>query len=363
VFFILGTRPEIIKFSPVISAFQNQLDVSIVHTGQHFSYEMDRIFFEELELPIPAFHLDTGSGSHGEQTGRMLAGLDDLFSRENPALVVVLGDTNTTLAGALAAAKLGIPVAHIEAGCRSFNRAMPEEINRVVADHLSDLLFAPDGQAVKNLTKEGFPSGRIFQVGSTGVEACRLHAQLAGKRWPVDWGLQERQYLLATIHRAETVDRPERLRSILEALAELPPTMPLLLPLHPRTALRAKEEGLSFPPNIRILPPQGYLEFLTLLDRSLMVLTDSGGVQEEAATLGIPYLVLREETEWQEYIERGQGKIVGWEKDRIVQEAKNLLEHPSLLAGMRHVDTASLERPSAEILKVIQAFLAGLPVQ
>jgi UDP-N-acetylglucosamine 2-epimerase len=362
VFFILGTRPEIIKLSPLILALRDRFEVTVVHTGQHFSYEMDQIFFEQLGLPEPRFRLEVGAGSHGEQTGRMLAQLDDLLQRKCPGLVIVQGDTNSTLAGALAAVKLHIPVAHIEAGCRSFNRAMPEEINRVVVDQISHFLFTPDSTATANLQREGIPAQQVFEVGSTGVEACRSYREQAKQLHISEKnGLPLGRFLLATLHRAETADSPERLGSILDALNQLGQTWPVVVPLHPRTRRRMEEGGLVLSTNVRILPPLGYLEFMSLLQEALLALTDSGGVQEEAATLGIPYLVLREETEWQEYIERGHGKIVGWEKGRIVQEAKNLLEHPSLLAEMRRKKTGLLKRPSAGILKVIRAYLESTP--
>jgi UDP-N-acetylglucosamine 2-epimerase (non-hydrolysing) len=356
---VLGTRPEIIKLSPVIEVLKDHFELKIIHTGQHFSFQMDAIFFQELGLPSPDFKLEVGSGSHGLQTGKMLQGLERIFEEEKPDLVIVQGDTNSTLAGALAAAKLHISVAHVEAGCRSFNRSMPEEINRIVADHISDLLFAPDQKAYSHLRKEGIPPERILLSGSTGVEACLIHREKARKlSYPQKLGLVPNEYLLATVHRAETADDPVRLSSILSALDVLAQEMPLLLPLHPRTRKRMEEGGLPFPKSIRFLPPLGYLEFLALLDSARAVFTDSGGVQEEAATLGVPLLILREETEWMEYVERGQARLLGWRKEEILERSRKILNSPSSLRRMKEAVRLPQDSPSAKILEAILSFLS-----
>ncbi|HEY3273783.1 MAG TPA: UDP-N-acetylglucosamine 2-epimerase (non-hydrolyzing), partial [Methanocella sp.] len=216
---VLGTRPEIIKLSPIIRECERRkLDYCIVHTGQHYSYEMDRIFFDELKLPLPGYHLDVGSGSHGRQTGKMLAGIEDILAKEAPGLVYVQGDTNTVLAGALAASKLHIRIGHVEAGLRSFDRAMPEEVNRILTDHVSDLLFAPTAASKELLLKEGLAESRVFVTGNTIVDAVRENLTLTGKKLLPSLGLSPKSYLLSTLHRQENVDHRERLTEIFKGL-------------------------------------------------------------------------------------------------------------------------------------------------
>ena len=298
---ILGTRPEIIKMSPVIRECEEKgLDYFILHTGQHYSYEMDRVFFDELELPQPKYNLDVGSGTHAEQTGRIMIGVEKVLMKERPDIVLVQGDTNTTLSGALAAAKLQIKVGHVEAGLRSFDRRMPEEINRVLTDHISDYLFAPTEKARQNLLREGLDGSRIYVTGNTIVDAVYQNLEIAKKKVNVlkDLGLKSEGYFLVTAHRQENVDVKERLKGILKGLELIHQefSMPVVFPIHPRTRRRIEEFGLSLD-GIEVINPLGFLEFLQLEANARLVLTDSGGVQEETCILKVPCVTLRDNTE------------------------------------------------------------------
>lgn len=327
---ILGTRPEIIKMAPVIRACRKKgSEFSVLHTGQHYSYEMDRIFFEELELPAPDHNLDVGSGSHAEQTGRIMTGVERILEADPPDIVLVQGDTNTVLAGALAAAKLHIPVGHVEAGLRSFDRRMPEEINRVVADHIADLLFAPTRMARKNLRDEGIDAQKIHVTGNTVVDAVFQDRKIVQKRTTVlrDMGLTPRAYFLVTAHRAENVDVKEHVTGIMKALESIATSSgkPVIFPMHPRTR-KMLETFKVAARNITIVPPTGYLDFLELEAQARLILTDSGGVQEEACILNVPCVTLRENTERPETIEVGANVLAGTDAEKIVQAAGAMMD-------------------------------------
>jgi UDP-N-acetylglucosamine 2-epimerase len=311
----VGARPQFVKVAPLSRALRRQVKEVLVHTGQHYDAEMSDAFFEELRLPRPDHHLGIGSASHGRMTGRMLEALEAVLLAERPALVIVLGDTNSTLAGALAAVKLGIPVAHVEAGLRSFDMAMPEEINRRLTDHLSRLLFCPTRTAVENLRREGIRRG-VHRVGDVMVDALQQNLARA-RRTRLPAGLEARDYYLATLHRQENVDDPARLRAILDTLGRLP--RPVLLPLHPRTRERLARTGVAPLGAVRLLPPASYLEMLLLESNARMVLTDSGGVQKEAFILGTPCVTLREQTEWVETVEAGANILAGASPTRILR--------------------------------------------
>ena len=328
---ILGTRPEIIKMSPIIRYLKDiSLDFFILHTGQHYSYEMERIFFQELELPDADYNLEVGSGTHGQQTGKMLNGIEDVLLQEKPDVVLVQGDTNTVLAGALAAAKLGIKVGHVEAGLRSFDRSMPEEINRVVADHLSDYLFAPTVTAQQNLLQEGISSDNIFVCGNTVVDALFQNIGISESKLSVldDLGLQKEGYFLVTAHRQENVDNEGRLNDIVDGLLDLyrQYDIPIIFSAHPRTINRLAEFGITLPEGIRIIEPPGYLEFLQLEKNAKLVLTDSGGVQEEACILRVPCVTLRNNTERPETIEVGSNILVGTNPSKILNGVSMMLK-------------------------------------
>jgi len=313
---IVGARPQFIKAAAVsrqLRAAPGCTEV-LIHTGQHFDPEMSEIFFAELMIPPPDHNLGIGSGLHGAQTGRMLAAIEAALLEVRPELVLVYGDTNSTLAGALAAAKLHLPVAHVEAGLRSFNRRMPEEINRVVTDHLSEWLFAPTGVAVGNLVREGIDRGRIHQVGDVMYDVALHCAEAARGRGAIldRLGLSPKTYVLATIHRAENTDDRTRLCAILEGLAAVAREQPVVLPLHPRTRARlaAGDVVARLPAACRVIEPVGYLDMVALEMNARLIATDSGGVQKEAFFYRVPCVTLRTETEWTELVELGWNLVV-----------------------------------------------------
>lgn len=307
---VVGARPQFIKAAPVSRALKNAFQEILIHTGQHYDYGMSDIFFEEMEIQKPAFHLGVGGGGQSEQTGKMLIELEKAIQSIQPNLVLVYGDTNSTLAGALAAAKANIPVAHIEAGLRSYNRAMPEEINRVLTDHISAFLFCPTHVAVNNLAKEGIVNG-VHQVGDVMLDALLHNLTLARKKSNIlsRLNIAKGEYALATIHRAANTDNKEKLKSILEGLAGL--ETKIILPLHPRTRKMMNEWNVAVNKNIDLIEPVGYFDMLILQENANCILTDSGGVQKEAYLLGVRCITLREETEWVETVEAGWNTLVG----------------------------------------------------
>jgi len=338
---IVGARPQFIKAAAVSRAInalnkgKRQIREILVHTGQHYDYLMDKVFFEELKLPKPNYHLRAGSGSHAKQTELMLERIEAVFQKEKPDVVIVYGDTNSTLAGALAAAKLSIPVAHVEAGLRSYNRNMPEEINRLLTDHLSTFLFCPTHRAVLNLLKEGIKDGRtriVKNVGDVMYDSILYYSKIAEEKSTIlrdlnlyfstpNSELRTQNYYLATLHRAENTDDPKKLKSLFEALNEIGEKTPVILPLHPRTKKMMKVYHLSSESkNIKSIEPVSYLDMLQLEKNAKAILTDSGGIQKEAYWLRVPCFTLREETEWLETVGSGWNILVGFEKEKIVEE-------------------------------------------
>jgi UDP-N-acetylglucosamine 2-epimerase (non-hydrolysing) len=316
---IVGARPQFIKCAPVSVELRKEHEEILVHTGQHYDPEMSDIFFEDLRIPKPDYHLDVGSGSHGKQTAAILERVETVLMKEQPDLVLVYGDTNSTLAGALAAAKLHLPVAHVEAGLRSFDRTMPEEINRVVTDHISDLLLCPTPTATDNLAKEGVIKG-VHMVGDVMVDALRHNADIAGKKSRIitSLGLKKGNYYVATVHRPGNTDDRMHLTAIMEALGESGKTV--VFPVHPRTKKYLLEYGLydSLAETIRCIEPLGYIDMLHLMKYARKILTDSGGIQKEAYVLGIPCITLRENTEWIETLAGGWNVLVGADKRKIL---------------------------------------------
>jgi UDP-GlcNAc3NAcA epimerase len=311
---IVGARPQFIKAAAVSRAIAATEGIAefMVHTGQHYDANMSDLFFEELNIPPPALHLGIGSGQHGEQTGRMLTGIEQAVLEQAPDWVLVYGDTNSTLAGALAASKLHVKVAHVEAGLRSFNRRMPEEINRVVTDHLSDLLFAPTQEAVDNLVLEGIAGDHVSLVGDVMYDvALDVGARVAGHSAVADkLGVRGRDYIVATIHRAENTDDHRRLAAIMGGFSDISRDTPVVLPLHPRTRFRLTQAGIQVPPDVILTDPLGYLDLTALVVGARLVATDSGGLQKEAFFHGAPCVTLREETEWVELVELGWNRLL-----------------------------------------------------
>lgn len=319
---IIGARPQFIKASVVSKAIQQAeaLEEVLLHTGQHFDANMSDIFFNQLGIPRPDYQLDINGGSHGDMTGRMLIEIEKVLLKESPDCVLVYGDTNSTLAGALAAAKLHIPVAHIEAGLRSFNMQMPEEINRILTDQISSILFCPTQAAMDNLNNEGFASKpvHVLNTGDVMQDSALFFAERATRPNGVSL---ERDFVLATLHRAENTDNPERLASIVAALNQLHAEVaPVVLPLHPRTRGLLDKHGLTL--EVELIEPVGYLEMIWLLQRASLILTDSGGVQKEAYFFCKPCVTMRDQTEWVELVEQGANELVGADSDRIVAAVK-----------------------------------------
>jgi UDP-N-acetylglucosamine 2-epimerase len=321
---VIGARPQFIKAAPVSRALRAEgFSEILIHTGQHYDENMSTIFFDELNIPEPDTDLGIGSGPHGWQTGQMLIGIEKVLQREKPAWVLVYGDTNSTLAGTLAAIKLHIPVAHIEAGLRSFNRSMPEEHNRVLTDHAADLLLCPTQTAVDNLAREGITAG-VHVVGDVMYDAVQYNADLARQRSDVmdHMHLRSQDYILVTVHRPRNTDNTARLLSILQALEAIGRETPIVLPAHPRTRQAIEMLDYQPGPHIHLTEPVGYLDMLMLEQNARLIITDSGGVQKEAYFFAVPCLTLREETEWVETVESGWNRLVGADQATIIEAAR-----------------------------------------
>jgi UDP-GlcNAc3NAcA epimerase len=338
---VVGARPQFIKAAMVSHELRQCAGVRdlIVHTGQHYDKNMSDVFFDELDIPKPDYNLGIGSATQGAQTGRMLEAIEDVLIEEKADCVVVYGDTNSTLAGALAAAKLHIPVVHVEAGLRSFNRRMPEEINRILTDHASELLLAPTETAMRNLAREGFAQDRVYLVGDVMYDAALFYEKRAEASSSVleRLGLVPKGYILATVHRAENTDNPKRLKSILKAFATISEEVPVVMPIHPRTraALRADEFVEQATDSIRVIEPVGYLDMVMLERNALLIATDSGGVQKEAFFHRVPCVTLRDETEWTELVEIGWNRVVSPTSCQAIVETIE-----SALAGPKGFDVS-----------------------
>lgn len=324
---IVGARPQFIKAAAVSRVirdeFAGEIEEILVHTGQHYDANMSQVFFDELDIPHPGFNLEIAGGSHGVMTGRMLEAIENVLFAEKPDWVLVYGDTNSTLAGALAAAKLHIPVAHVEAGLRSFNMRMPEEINRILADRVSSLLFCPTENAVRNLSSEGLIDG-VYNVGDVMFDVALFYRGKAQSNRAIlkKLKISEKSYALATVHRAENTDSPNRLEEILMALSQLSTKLDVVLPLHPRTrGLIDKYEIKRHISGIKITDPLPFLDMVALEQSAKLILTDSGGIQKEAFFYGIPCITMRDETEWIETVRTGANKLVGASYERILDEA------------------------------------------
>jgi UDP-N-acetylglucosamine 2-epimerase len=345
---IVGARPQFIKCAPVSRAIRKHFNEILIHTGQHYDHNMSQAFFEELNIPEPDFNLEIGSGQHGEQTGKMLIEIEKVLLDVKPDLVMVYGDTNSTLAGALVSAKLQIPVVHVEAGLRSFNRQMPEEINRIVADSVSKYLFAPTQTAVDLLTREGLRQG-VYLTGDVMYDAFLYNSQIAEKSDILErLGINSQPYYLTTVHRPQNTDDPAILKTLISTLEHL--NTLIIFPIHPRTRNLMKQFGITTnSPNLRLIDPVGYLDMLNLEKRAKLILTDSGGVQKEAYFAGVPCLVLRPETEWVELVEHGWAKLIGSNFQRIPDEIKRFADFHSENTVIFGEGNASLK--IAEILK------------
>ena len=347
---VIGARPNFMKAAPAILALRqyDEIEQVIVHTGQHYDRNMSDVFFEQLRIPAPDVNLEVGSGSHAVMTAQIMIAFEQVVLRDRPDLVLVYGDINSTVAATLVAAKVGVPVGHVEAGLRSRDRTMPEELNRLVTDQLADLLFTPSQDGDENLRREGVPAQKIHFVGNLMIDT--LVRLLEHAKAPPIPGI-ERDYLLVTLHRPSNVDDREMLRAIVEALRELSAELPIVFPVHPRTRQRIAEFGLDLGDSSRfaLMEPVGYLEFLALQRDARVVITDSGGIQEETTYLGVPCLTVRENTERPVTVELGTNVLVGRDMDRLKTEARRILagegkrgERPPLWDGRAGERVASI---------------------
>ncbi len=341
IFDVVGARPNFMKIAPVLAEMRRHPEIApfLVHTGQHYDYQMSQVFFEQLAVPEPDFNLEVGSGSHHKQTAEVMNRFGELVERERPDLIVVVGDVNSTVACSLVAAKERIPLGHIEAGLRSFDRNMPEEVNRVVTDSVSDLLFTTEKSGEINLRREGVPPEKIFFVGNVMIDSLLLGLEAARKSPLVrKLGLSRGEYAVVTLHRPSNVDDPGQLRGILSVLAEIGNRIPVLFPVHPRTAARISEAGINTmkswdgtsalpSPGLWTMPPASYLDFIGMVEGAAMVITDSGGIQEETCYLGVPCLTLRANTERPSTLDCGTNKLVGTSPEDLRREAGALLDH------------------------------------
>jgi UDP-N-acetylglucosamine 2-epimerase (non-hydrolysing) len=367
---VAGTRPEVIKLAPVIWSLEKLgVNYVFVWSGQHYDYELSWVFFEQLGLPKPHVNLNVGSSSHSEQTAKVMVSVEGVIRDLKPSVVVALGDTNTTLGAALASAKTHTPFAHVEAGLRSWDRTMPEEVNRVVADALAELNFAPTWLAAVNLMHSGVPLRKIYVTGNTIVDVVYRYKGLTtewGEKLLMKYGLESNNYALVTVHRQENTDNQWRLENIVKALIELSKYIPVVFPAHPRTSRRLEATGLLEPlrKHVRLLSPLGYFEFLGLLSKSAIVLTDSGGVQEEACILGVPTLTLRYNTERPETVLAGTNIVVGIEPGKVVSTALNMIELRDEIAKRKGCNNLMGDGMAGEkIAKVLKEFKDKIVVE
>ena len=353
---VAGARPNFVKVAPLMEAFKKARDVQaiLVHTGQHYDHLMSAAFFEDLEMPTPDIYLKVGSGTHAEQTAKVLMAFEDFLMHDSVDCVIVVGDVNSTLACALAAAKCRIPVAHVEAGLRSFDRTMPEEINRIVTDALSDYLFTPSADGDENLRREGAPNDRVFQVGNIMIDTLRRYERAARARsMAARLGLMPKEYIACTLHRPSNVDDENTFRGIVGVIQELSKERAVVFPVHPRTRARMSAFGLDnqlADKRLLAIDPLGYLDFLSLLADAALVLTDSGGIQEETTVLGIPCLTLRESTERPITVTVGTNLVVGTDSIKILDAARTIFSGNSKQGGIPHGWDGCTARRIVEIL-------------
>src|SRR5216684_6890413 len=367
---IVGARPNLVKIAPLMREMRKHLDLSpvLVHTGQHYDEKLSDVFFRQMGIPAPDVNLEVGSGSHAWQTGEILKNIEPVLIQQKPDLVLVVGDVNSTIAVSLAAVKMGIPVAHVEAGLRSFDRAMPEEINRILTDAISSYLFVTEEDAIANLLKEGRPRSAIFLVGNVMIDALRQFLPIAQQsKIGEELGLLDGQtfapFAVLTLHRPSNVDSPETLEKLLGAIDAVAEELPVIFPVHPRTQQRLNDSGAKHHPRLRLIPPVGYLDFLCLLSRARLVLTDSGGIQEETTALGVPCLTLRENTERPVTLTEGTNQIVGQDPVRIVTAAREVLTgKPQAGRVPRFWDGHAADRIIAVLLREVPQGSERLPL-
>jgi UDP-N-acetylglucosamine 2-epimerase (non-hydrolysing) len=376
IFNIVGARPNFMKIAPLLAEMRKHSELSpiLVHTGQHYDYQMSQVFFDQLGVPKPDYNLEVGSGTHHEQTAEVMKRFGELVERDRPDLIVVVGDVNSTMACALVAAKEMIPLAHVEAGLRSFDRGMPEEVNRVVADAVSDLLFTTEESGGVNLRREGIAEDKIFFVGNVMIDSLIRGLESARQSPFVKrLGLPEKGFAVLTLHRPSNVDDPIRLRRILDVIADIAQRLPVIFPVHPRTAAKVAEAGIRnmkswngatviSSPGIYTMAPAAYLDFIGMVDRAALVITDSGGIQEETSYLGIPCLTLRANTERPVTLSVGTNRLVGTDPENLRREAFSLLDSVESRTAQQSERASSRPRlwdghASERIFQVLMEFL------
>ena len=353
---ILGTRPEIIKLSPLIPLLDEGFDHVLIHTGQHYSYNMDKIFFDELNLRDCDYTLNVGSETHAAQTGKMMIEIEKVLLKEKPDIVVVQGDTNSTLAGAITASKLNINVAHVEAGCRSFDKRMPEEINRILVDHCSDILFAPDDNAINNLTTEGIKKDNFHLVGNTSIDACLRVVGLFNLNQLKKLCLKKQDYAVLTVHRQENTEYI-KLKEIIKAMNVISNRTKIVFPVHLRTKKIIETYDIPISDNILLIDPTGYKDFIGLVANSKFVMTDSGGIQEEAGVLDIPCLILRENTEWGYLVDLGKNLLIGTDSKNITNTVNDLLVNDWKLEEMKNIKAPIQKEASERMVSILKRSL------
>ncbi len=356
---LFGIRSDIIKMSSVFPLLDRDFSHVMVHSNQHYDYNMDRIFFRELHLREPDCNLHAGSGTHAGQASRIMLGFEKVLLEEKPDAVVVQGDTNTTMAGAIVSSKLDVPLFHIEGGCRGFAKNEPEEINRKVSDQLSDLIFAPDRESIENLKKEGFGEGRIFLSGNTSYDVCMRNVRLASDSVLKKFGVERGMFAAATIHRSQNTAGRERLSGIFAAFEEVSAFCPVVFPVHPRTSAAAAKFGLSLGKPVKAVGPVGYLDFLGLMKNARMIITDSASIQEEAVFLNVPCLIAYNETPWVSYVKSGKNQLVGCRKGDIVSAARKLFSDDRYYESVRKIPYDVYPDVSERIVRKMRSWLRG----
>ena len=371
IFNVVGARPNMMKMAPIMAEMRRHSDLNpiLVHTGQHYDFAMSQVFLEQLNLGEPDFNLQVGSGSHHSQTAEVMRRFGDLVIAEKPDMIVVAGDVNSTMACALVGAKERIPVAHVEAGLRSFDRTMPEEINRIVSDSVSELLFTTEPSAEENLLREGISPAKIHFVGNVMIDSL-IYALDTARRSPIlkQLGVEPHRYVVLTLHRPSNVDDSERLRATLSAVANIARTVPVIFPIHPRTAANAAcleiDDMHAWSASAHVsdhgiwtIPPASYIDFLGLVDRSLMVITDSGGIQEETTYLGIPCLTFRNNTERPVTLTHGSNTLIGDDPEKLIEAADTVLRRPPLKRDSARVPQLWDGHAAERLVAVIRGFL------
>jgi UDP-N-acetylglucosamine 2-epimerase (non-hydrolysing) len=350
---VVGARPNFMKIAPLMweIARRDNIDAHLVHTGQHYDERMSRLFFEQLAIPRPDVDLGVGSGSHAQQTAEVMKRFEPVVIEQNPDAVIVVGDVNSTIACALVAVKLGMPVAHVEAGLRSFDRAMPEEINRILTDAISHWLFVTERSGLENLKREGVPDDRVFLVGNVMIDTLLASRELASQSPILDeLGISGGSYAVLTLHRPASVDHPGVLAGLLRAVGRLQRELPIVFPVHPRTRKALESHDLAAWPGLKLVEPLGYLDFMKLVSDAKLVLTDSGGVQEETTVLGVPFLTLRTSTERPITVEQGTNRLVGLDPERIIDEGLSAL---ATSAGSARIPDLWDGRAAARIVDIL----------